>query len=109
MKGGKRLSVAKVYIGIDVAKEWLDVAVRPGGDAGRYSNDEAGIAHLLEHLIPLKPSLVVFEATGGLEMPLTGALVIAHLPVVVLNPRQVRDFARPLASWLRLTLSMPGC
>lgn len=82
------------FVGIDVAKDWLDVAVRPTGAAWRSAHDEAGIAEVVARLQGLSPGLVVLEATGGLELSLVAALVTAGLPVVVVNPRQVRDFAR---------------
>jgi transposase len=83
-----------VFVGVDVSKGRLDVVMRPGNEAKSVSNDEAGIAQLVEELQQKKPSLVVLEATGGLETPLVAALALAELPVAVLNPRQVRDFAR---------------
>ncbi len=81
-------------IGIDVAKATLDVAIRPGGQHWQIPNTDDGIHDLVDRLVGLHPSLVVLEATGGLETPLTGALASAGLPVVVVNPRQVRDFAK---------------
>jgi transposase len=83
-----------VYVGIDVAKAQLDVAWRPDGVGFRAPHDESGIARLVELVQTLQPQLIVLEATGGLELPLTGVLAAAGLPVVVANPRQVRDFAR---------------
>ena len=88
-----------IYVGIDVAKARLDVAIRPGGDRREVSNDQAGIAALVAQMQRLNPAALVLEATGGLELPLVAALAAASLPVVVVNPRQVRDFA--LASWPR--------
>lgn len=82
-----------VFVGIDVSKAQLDVAVRPDGRFA-VSNDEAGIAQVIERLSAEPPALVVVEATGGFEMPLAGALAAASVPVVVVNPRQVRDFAK---------------
>ena len=82
------------YVGIDVAKARVDVAVRPGGDIWSNENDEAGIEELVVRLQTLGPAAVVLEATGGLEVPLMSALAAAALPVVVVNPRQVRDFAK---------------
>ena len=79
------------YVGIDVR---LDVAVRPGGDRCEVSNDEAGIAALVAQMQQLNPVALVLEASGGLELPLVAALAAASLPVVVVNPRQVRDFAK---------------
>ncbi len=81
-------------IGIDVSKVQLDIAVRSTGERWSHPNDEAGIATVVAHLVEQQPTLVVLEATGGLEIPLTGALAAAGLPVVVVNPRQVRDFAK---------------
>lgn len=83
----------QVFVGIDVSKAQLDVALRP---EGRFAapNTEVGIAQVLTRLQAVSPTLVVLEATGGLEIPLTGALAAAGMPVVVVNPRQVRDFAK---------------
>jgi transposase len=85
------------YIGIDVSKRALDVAVRPTDEEGRFDNDEAGRVALVEWLRARAPKLIVLEATGGLEVPITGALLAAGLPVRVVNPKQVRNFARALA------------
>jgi transposase len=83
-----------VFIGIDVAKTRLDIAVRPAGDHWTAPNEAAGIAELVARLKELQPTLVVLEATGGLEIPLAAALVTAGIPAAVVNPRQVRDFAK---------------
>jgi transposase len=82
-----------VFVGVDVSKAQLDVALRP---EGRYQvpHTEAGIGELVDRLQQVGPALIVLEATGGLEVPLTGALAAAGLPVVVVNPRQIRDFAK---------------
>ncbi|ULA63310.1 MAG: hypothetical protein LZF86_110005 [Nitrospira sp.] len=82
-----------VFVGMDVSQACVDVAVRPG-PAFQIAQDERGIAEAVEQLRTLQPTLIVLEATGGLEVPLTSALAAAGLPVVVINPRQVRDFAR---------------
>ena len=82
------------YVGIDVAKAQVEVAVRPTGDRWEVSRDEAGIRKLVSRLKTLDPVLVLLEASGGLEVPLVAALAADALPVVVVNPRQVRDFAR---------------
>ena len=82
------------YVGIDVAKDTLDVALSSAGEVWHLAHDEAGIGHLVARLQPLHPALVVLEATGGLDGPLAAALASAGLPVAVVNPRQVRDFAR---------------
>ena len=85
---------AGIYVGIDVAKAKVDVAVRPTGERWEVPRDEAGIPQLVSEMKTLGPSLVLLEATGGLELPLVAALAAEALPVVVVNPRQVRDFAR---------------
>jgi transposase len=86
--------VAAVFAGIDVSKTALDVALRPEGSSWRCANDEAGIADLVGRLQPLGPQLIVLEATGGLERLVVAALALAGLPVAVVNPRHVRDFAK---------------
>ena len=83
-----------IFVGIDVSKAQVDVAVRPTGQRWIVSYDETGIEELLSQIVNLVPALVLLEATGGLEMPLAAALAAAALPVVVVNPRQVRDSAR---------------
>lgn len=84
----------EIWIGIDVAKTHLDVAWRPDGTRSRVSNDAAAIEALVAALAARAPTLVVLEATGRLERTLVAALVAARVPVAVVNPRQVRDFAR---------------
>jgi transposase len=83
-----------VFVGIDVSKLHLDVAVRPSREAWRVENEEQGIASLVERLRTIQPTLIVMEATGGYEMAVATALALAALPVAVVNPRQVREFAR---------------
>lgn len=87
-----------VYVGIDVAKAQVDVAVRPTGQRWTISNDEPGIGELVSRLKALGPAMVVLEASGGLELPSVAALTAASLPVVIVNPRQVRDFARAIGT-----------
>ncbi len=82
------------FVGIDVAKARLDVAVRPTGDQWAVPNDEGGISQLVSGVQTLAPVVIVLEATGGLEIPLAAALAAAGLPLAVVNPRQVRDFAK---------------
>ena len=82
------------YVGIDVAKAQLDVAVRPTDDRWEIPRDEAGIRKLVSQMKTLEPVMVLLEASGGLELPLVAALAAEAVPVVVVNPRQVRDFAR---------------
>jgi transposase len=84
------------YIGIDVAKAQLDVAVRPGGEQWVTTTDPASLEDLVGRLQALAPELIVLEATGGREGPAVAALAAAGLPVAVVNPRQVRDFARAI-------------
>lgn len=84
----------EIFVGIDVSKAWLDVAVHEQAETVRVSNNEAGLVTLLEHLKKLKPSLVVLEATGGFEMLAVAELSHAKMPVVVSNAKRVREFAR---------------
>jgi transposase len=88
------LEVSRSFVGVDVSKGRLDVAVRPSGESASFSNDELGIKPLVNRLGEIQPTLIVLEATGGIERQLVRALVSAELPVVVVNPRQVRDFAK---------------
>jgi transposase len=83
-----------IYVGIDVAKARLDIAVRPSGEQWVSATDAASLDELVGRLQALQPALIVLEATGGREGPAVAALVAAGLPVAVVNPRQVRDFAR---------------
>jgi transposase len=88
------LEESSIFVGIDVSKARLDIARRPSGESESVSNDQAGIQTLIKRLGALQPALIVLEATGGLERGVTRALASAELPVVVVNPRQVRDFAK---------------
>lgn len=88
------MEVTPIFVGIDVSKAGLDVAVRPVGKREFVANDAAGIEILLQRLRELEPALIVLEATGGVERAVTRALASAEFPVVVINPRQVRDFAK---------------
>ena len=83
-----------LYVGIDVSKGNLDVAIVPSGEVWHTTNDEVGIGELKGRLATHRPTLVVMEATGGYELPLAAALGASGLPVAVVNPRQVRDFAK---------------
>jgi transposase len=82
-----------LFVGIDVSQARLDIAVGPGSSF-TVNHNEAAIATLVEQLRLLHPTLITLEATGGMEIPITSALATAELPVVVVNPRQVRDFAK---------------
>ena len=84
----------RMFVGIDVAKDRLDVHVRPSGEAFAVARDGKGLEELADRLVRLGPALVVLEATGGFEVTAAAALCAADLPVAVVNPRQVRDFAR---------------
>src|SRR3989454_8229755 len=97
---GVRMSDMPCFVGIDVAKAQLDIALRPSGERWAVPNDASGVMTLVDRVQALHPTLIVLEATGGLARAVTSALATAGLPVVVVNPRQVRDFARgtgPLA------------
>ena len=83
-----------VNVGIDVSKEALDVAIRPRGQRFQVSNDDKGHAELGKRLAKLRPERIVLEPTGGYEQGIVQALVRVKLPVVVVNARQVRDFAK---------------
>ena len=83
-----------LYVGIDVSSDRLDVAVRPTSEVWQVPYNSPGITTLIERLGELTPQLVVVEATGGMELTLAGELAAAGLPVAVVNPRHVRDFAR---------------
>jgi transposase len=87
---------ATVIVGIDVSKDRLDVHVRPGGEAFCVKRDGDGIAALIERLRPLDPAILAVEATGGFETVVAAGLAGAGLPVVVVNPAQVRAFADAL-------------
>lgn len=82
------------YVGIDVSKDALDVAVQPRRPLKRFPNSESGISEAVVCIVELVPALVVMEATGGLETSLAGALSEAGITVVVINPRQARDYAK---------------
>lgn len=83
-----------VFVGIDVAKAKLDVAVQPAQPVQTFAYDEAGLAALLEYLRPQAPTLIVLEATAGLERWVAASLAGQGWAVAVVNPRQVREFAR---------------
>jgi transposase len=83
-----------VYVGIDVSKENLDLAVNPRKQIRRFHNTATGIGKTIDHIRETGSTLVVMEATGGLEIPLAAALGEAGIPTAIVNPRQVRDYAR---------------
>src|SRR4030067_1533397 len=86
----------KVYIGIDISKNSLDVAIHGVKNLMHVSNDQTGIQKVIRLAMKRNATLVCFEATGGYEMPLYIALSEANIPVAPVNPRQIRDFARSM-------------
>ena len=86
----------KEYVGVDVSQESLDMVAHHTGESRSFSNDSAGIANSTAWLTEVKPAIIVMEATGGMEVPLYIALQEASLPAAVINPRQIRDFARSI-------------
>jgi transposase len=82
------------FVGIDVAKATLDISLRPSQQTWQINYEASAVAELVEQLRAQLPTLIVVEATGGLEAPLVAALVNAQLPIVVINPRLARDFAK---------------
>ncbi|WP_022728091.1 IS110 family transposase [Fodinicurvata sediminis] len=85
-----------MFVGIDVSKERLDVHLRPSGEAFVVPRDNESVEVLAERLQALQPALIVLEATGGFETVAAAGLAAAGLPVAVVNPRQIRDFARAM-------------
>jgi transposase len=83
-----------LFVGIDVAKDRLDVNLQPTGEVFSVARDDAGLAELVRRLQPLGVTLIALEATGGYEIVVAATLAAAGLPVAVVNPRQIRDFAR---------------
>ena len=82
------------FVGIDVSKDRLDVYVRPSGQVFAVARDGQALAQLVADLLTLAPALIVLEATGGFETTVAAALASAGFPLAVVNPRQIRDFAR---------------
>jgi len=85
---------SQVFVGIDVAKAQLDIALRPTRERWAVPNDDPGIAALVAQLQAVQPTLIVLEATGGYQRAVVAALAAAGLPLAVVNPRQARDFAK---------------
>ena len=88
--------MAAVVVGIDISRDSLEVHIRPAAEAFSVPRDDNGMDQLVQRLQPLEPALVVLEATGGFETIVAAALSTAGLPVVIVNPAQVRAFARAL-------------
>jgi transposase len=84
----------RIFIGVDVSKDYLDAATRPATQNRRFSNDLAGTAELVAWASELAPQRIVFESTGHYQKLAVGALLTASQPAVVVNARQVRDFAK---------------
>lgn len=89
-------SIGPSFVGIDVSKERLDVHIRPSGQAYAVPRNSDGLEQLIGELRQLAPALIVLEATGGYEVIVAAALASANLPLAVVNPRQIRDFARAI-------------
>jgi transposase len=88
--------MSRIFIGVDVSKDHLDAAVRPTNESRRFANDPAGIDALVAWARPFAAERIVFESTGPYQKKAVGALLAATLPAVVVNARQVRDFAKAL-------------
>jgi transposase len=90
------MNAPELFVGIDVSKATLDGSVRPTGQSFRQPNDPDGVAAVAALLLPLRPTLVLMEATGGYELAAAATLAAAGLPIAVVNPRQSRDFAKAI-------------
>jgi transposase len=90
------MGITETYVGVDVSKDTLDVAAHPRQQTKSFRNNDVGINEAVPYLKKLAPVLVIMEATGGLEMSMAAALSAAEIPVAVINPRQVRDYARSM-------------
>lgn len=88
------MNESEVFVGIDVSKAQLDIAIRPSGEVSSVANDESGWKRLVKKLVVMKPERIVLEASGGYEVAVAAVLGAGGLAVVVVNPRQVRDFAK---------------
>ena len=85
---------AEIFVGVDVSKARLDISIGGSTEYWQISNDEKGFVELIERLRGLHPTLIVLEATGGLELPFVAEILSAGLPIAVVNPKRIRDFAR---------------
>lgn len=86
--------IVEKFVGIDVSKDTLDIYIEPTAEAMHVVYDDKGVAQVVNRLLKVAPTLIVMEATGGLEMRLASELAAKGLPVAVINPRQARDFAK---------------
>jgi len=91
--GMSEITVEK-FVGIDVSKNTLDICIEPAGEVLHVEYNDTGIRQVVKRLVKLAPTLIIAEATGGLEMRLAGELAAKSLPVAIINPRQARDFAK---------------
>ncbi len=94
-------SSEEIYVGVDVSKAMLEVALWEGDDRWEFINDEEGVRELCEHLKPLQPTLVVLEASGGLEKRTAVLLAAEELPVVIVNPTRVRNYAKACGQYAK--------
>jgi transposase len=94
MEGSRQMTETPTYAGLDVAKDRLDMVLRPSGEYVEATNDERGIRSVVRRLRKENVALAALEATGGLEQPAAAALALAGVRVAIVNPRQVRDFAK---------------
>lgn len=88
------MSEKEQFIGIDVSKDRLDLAVRPTGETRSFQNNDEGISEMMAFLKGFNPARIIVEATGKLEFPVVRALYVKQMPVVVINPKHARDFAK---------------
>lgn len=86
--------IVEKFVGIDVSKDTLDIYIDPAAEAMHVAYDDEGVAQVVNRLLKVAPTLIVVEATGGLEMRLASELAAKGLPLAVINPRQARDFAK---------------
>lgn len=101
------MTPSPVFVGIDVAKKRLDVAVRPSGEVFQVANDATGLHHLAQRLHLLQPRLIVLEASGGYERMALASLRQEDLPAERVNPVRCGISLEPWASWPRPTGWMP--
>lgn len=92
---------AQVFVGIDISKETLDVAIVGQEDTWQLGHDETGISQLVDLVTPMNPQLIAMEATGGLEIDIVTRLSAADLPVSVVNPVRVREFAKAIGQYAK--------
>ena len=103
--GAMKTESSELFIGVDISKARLDIANDSNSEVWSELNNDSGVSLLVEKLTSLKPCLVVMEATGGIETLLYSSLVTAGFPAVVINPRQVRDFAKALGKYTQVSIT----